>query len=63
MFVDRFGNFPAMMLGMRLEPTVEVLRERYADTYQLGFLAAARIGVAWERDADFLKVTNIKPTP
>ena len=31
---------------MRLEPTVEVLRERYADTYALGFLAAARIGVA-----------------
>jgi HK97 family phage major capsid protein len=53
------GSFPSLMIGLRLDPVVEILKERYADYYQYGFLAAARIGAGWEHDEAVIRITNL----
>jgi len=55
------GGFDALMLGVRRSLRVEVLRERYADTMHFGFLAHARIDVAWTHAQQFGEVIGIIP--
>lgn len=56
------GYFPHLLLGIRSSLRIEVLRERYADTLQYGFIAHLRATVAAEQTSSFAHVTCIKPT-
>jgi HK97 family phage major capsid protein len=53
------GWFPYLMIGMRSELRIEVLKERYADNMQYGFLAHLRMDVAAEHEDAFVKITGI----
>lgn len=55
------GYFPHLLLGMRSQLRIEVLKERYADNMQYGFLAHLRADVALEQDGSFCKITGITP--
>ena len=57
------GDFTRRMLGVRSGLRIEVLRERYADNLQFGFLAFLRHDVAVEHATAFCKVTGVNPTP
>ncbi len=58
LFVGDFGN---LMLGVRTSFGVLVLRERYADTGQVGLVAWLRGDVAVNRIAAFERVRGIRP--
>ncbi|MDC0520918.1 phage major capsid protein [bacterium] len=53
------GNFANLMIGMRNDIRVEVLRERFADTHQYAFVAHMRFDVAIAHAASFHKVSGI----
>jgi HK97 family phage major capsid protein len=53
------GNFANLMIGMRNEIRVEVLRERYADTNEYAFIAHSRFDVAISHAASFHKISGI----
>ncbi|WP_119461881.1 phage major capsid protein [Rhodospirillaceae bacterium SYSU D60014] len=53
------GWWPSLMIGMRQEIRIEVLRERYADTLQYGFLAHLRADVAAEHENAFVQITGV----
>jgi len=53
------GSFRHLLIGMRSEIRIEVLRERFADNLQYGFLAWLRADVAVEHAAAFSKITGI----
>lgn len=55
------GGFRSLWIGVRTEMRVEVLRERYADTLQYGFLCWARYDVNFEHLAPFGQVKGIIP--
>lgn len=55
------GDFRRMLVGVRSSVQVDVLRERYADSYQLGFLAHMRVDIQVEHPAAFAMVTKILP--
>lgn len=55
------GAFEHLLIGIRNEIRVEVLRERYADTLQYGFLAWMRADVAVEHAAAFCTISGIIP--
>ena len=40
------GDFRDLVVGVRLEPNVQILSERHADSYELGFLASMRVDAA-----------------
>lgn len=53
------GNFANLMIGMRNDIRVEVLRERFADTHQYAFVAHMRFDVAIAHAASFYKISGI----
>lgn len=55
------GDFMQMMLGVRSELRIEVLREKYADTLQYGFIAHLRFDVQLAHPQSFAKLIGITP--
>lgn len=53
------GYFPDLIVGMRMALQIQVLRERYADNYQVGFLASLRADIAVRHAASFCNVVGI----
>ena len=53
------GDFTELIVGVRHIFSLEVLRERYADNYQYGFLAALRADIAVAHAASFCNVVGI----
>jgi HK97 family phage major capsid protein len=53
------GDFSQFIIGSRLDSRVEVLRERYAQNFQYGFLGFQRADVGWQHDESFVKVTAV----
>jgi HK97 family phage major capsid protein len=53
------GDFSQLLIGVRTGLAIEVLRERYADRFELGFLAHLRADVAVARPGAFVVVTGI----
>lgn len=54
------GDFTQMLIGVRSELVIRVLSERYADTHQIGFVAALRADVQLAQPAAFTKITGIR---
>ncbi|MFN4290061.1 MAG: phage major capsid protein [Permianibacter sp.] len=55
------GDFRQLYIGVRQGLRIEVLRERYADQMQYGFIAHLRADVAAAQPSNFCKVIGIKP--
>lgn len=55
------GDFGRLMVGFRNELRIEVLKERFADNHQFGFIAHLRADVAAEHDAAFTVLDGITP--
>lgn len=53
------GWWPSLMIGIRQEIRIEVLRERYADNLQYGFVAHLRADVAAEHENAFVQITGV----
>ncbi len=53
------GNFTNLMIGVRNEVRVEVLRERFADTHQYAFVAHMRFDITVSQAASFHKISGI----
>ena len=53
------GDFKRLMIGMRTSLRIEVLKERYAEYFQYGFLVFLRADVQAEHDEAFCQITNI----
>lgn len=53
------GDWSRLMIGIRSEIRVEILRERYADTLQYAFLAWLRADVAAEHEAAFTVLSGV----
>lgn len=54
------GDFRQLVIGIRSDIRVEVLRERYADTLQYGFLAFLRADVAAVHPQAFVRITGLQ---
>jgi HK97 family phage major capsid protein len=54
-----YGDYSNMVVGMRMDPQVEILRERYADNFQLGFLSFLRADIQLERPSGFAILDRI----
>ncbi len=57
------GNFADVIIGMRTDFRLELLRELYAENYQYGFLASLRADVAVANPESFCIVKGITPNP
>jgi predicted phage gp36 major capsid-like protein len=55
------GDYRECWLGIRMEATVELLRELYAANYQYGFLVSMRADVQLAHEGAFCKLTGITP--
>jgi HK97 family phage major capsid protein/HK97 family phage prohead protease len=55
------GGFDQLLLGVRSSLRVEVLRERYAEFVQYGFLGHLRMDVALEHPEAFAQITAVTP--
>ena len=55
------GNFSNCLIGMRNQIQIQVLRERYADTGELAFIAMIRFDVALSHPEIFHKISGITP--
>jgi HK97 family phage major capsid protein len=55
------GDWQYCLIGMRSDVRIEVLRERYMDTHQFGFLAHMRMDTARVHSDAFCKITGIQP--
>ncbi len=55
------GNFSNCLIGMCNQIQIQVLRERFMDTGQLGFVAMMRFDVALSHPESFHKVRGITP--
>lgn len=56
-----FGNFRELFIGMRDEMSITVLKERYADYGQVGFLCWMRADVQLAHKASFCRLKGIIP--
>lgn len=56
------GDFTKLLVGIRNDIRIEVLRERYGEFYQYGFLGVMRADIAVEQASAFSHVTGIHPT-
>lgn len=56
-----FGNWAEMIIGMRSDVRIEVLRERYADNFQYGFLLWMRGDMQLAHTASFTRLKGIIP--
>lgn len=54
------GNFAHLLIGMRSEIRIEVLRERFADAMQYGLLAHMRADVAVQHAGAFHVITGVQ---
>ncbi|MDN5872526.1 MAG: phage major capsid protein [Nitrococcus sp.] len=54
------GDFQNLAIGVRNQVRVEVLRERYADNFQYGFLAHMRADVQMFQPKAFVKITGVQ---
>lgn len=57
------GNFADVIIGMRTDFRLELLRELYAENHQYGFLASLRADVAVANPESFCIVKGITPKP
>lgn len=55
------GKFNQLMIGLRHGVTIQILRERFQDTGQYGFLAFMRADIAAQHENAFCKITGIIP--
>ena len=55
------GYWPDLVIGMRRNITVDVLKERYADQFMYGFLLSARLDAAPVRASSFAMLRGIVP--
>jgi HK97 family phage major capsid protein len=55
------GDWNDLVIGFRNEMRIELLRERYADSYQYGFLVHMRVDAVPARDESFAQITGIIP--
>lgn len=55
------GDFSDLMVGIRTAFRIEILRERYAENFQYGFLAHLRADIQLARPASFCEVRGIIP--
>lgn len=55
------GDFSRMLIGLRNSLRIELLKERYADQLQYGFVAFMRGDVQFEHKAAFTKLVGIIP--
>lgn len=55
------GNFAELLLGFRNQLRIEVLKERYAENLQYGFIAHLRVDVQLAHPASFVKLIGILP--
>ena len=53
------GDFSQLILGIRNELRIEVLRELYSENYQFGFLCHLRMDVGIARPKSFCVLENI----
>jgi HK97 family phage major capsid protein len=53
------GAFQYLLIGMRTDLRIEILRERYADNMQYGYLAHMRVDTARVHSDAFAKITGI----
>ncbi len=54
------GDFTRLLIGMRQEIRVDLLRERYADNMQYGLIAHLRADVVAEHDQAFHTITGVQ---
>ena len=55
------GNFSNLLIGLRNDVRVEVLRERFATTHEYAFVAHCRFDIAISHAASFHKISSITP--
>jgi len=55
------GNFNDLVIGLRSEMRVELLKESFAQNYQYGFLVHMRVDAIPAREKSFSEVTGITP--
>ena len=55
------GDFSRLMIGLRHGVTIQIMKERFQDTGEYGFVAFMRADVAAEYDNAFCKITGITP--
>lgn len=56
------GNWSDLVIGLRQQMRIELLREKYADSYQFGFLVHMRVDAIPARDESFAQITGIIPS-
>jgi len=56
-----FGDFSELFIGVRNTVRLEVLRERYSDNFQYGFLAHLRADIQLAHPASFCELIGIIP--
>jgi HK97 family phage major capsid protein len=54
------GDFKRALIGVRTDLRIEILKERYADSIQYGFLAWMRADLILEQPNAFVKITGVK---
>lgn len=54
-----YGRYQDLVIGMRLDPAVEILRERYANNFRLGFLSFLRADLTPQRPESFVTLERI----
>jgi HK97 family phage major capsid protein len=55
------GKFDNLMIGLRHGVTIQILKERFQDTGQYGFIAFMRADIAATHENAFCKITGITP--
>ena len=53
------GDFSQMLMGIRSEIRVEILRERFMDNLQFGLIAHARVDFAAARESAFTVLDGV----
>jgi HK97 family phage major capsid protein len=53
------GNFRNLMIGLRNDVRVELLRERYAENHQYAFVAHMRFDIAVSHAQSFHKISGV----
>lgn len=54
------GDFRKLLIGMRQEIRIEILKERYADNHQVAFVAHIRADIAVQHAAAFHVITGVQ---
>ena len=55
------GDWSKLLIGVRTDIRIEVLKERFSDNMQYGFIAFMRADVAAEQEAAFTLLDAITP--